>query len=167
MAAAWTFALLWLSSVLEVQLQYSHLRSGNKKLQNCPLAAETVTTHVSVMLWWLNSIITYLFYLPKRIQELLLWLFLIFWKLYKSIGISKIVFLIIICGDPEISWMRFCTNFLSEAEKLKFRVLQHYESNYFYVREIQQKFVNKIFPTKFYVFQLLMQNYSRNNAIYK
>ena len=34
----------------------------------------------------------------------------------------------VICRDPEISWMRFCTNFLPEAEKLKFCVLQHYNS---------------------------------------
>ena len=30
--------------------------------------------------------------------------------------------------DPKILQMRFCTNFLPEAEKLKFCVLQHYES---------------------------------------
>ena len=33
-----------------------------------------------------------------------------------------------ITRDPEISWIRFCTNFLPKAEKLKFCVLQHYKS---------------------------------------
>ena len=80
--------------------------------------------------------------------------------------------------DPKISWMHFCTNFLPEAEKLNDFIVKcstldtnqptlWFKINYFYIREIQQKIANKIFSMKFHVFQLLVWNYSQNNAFYK
>ena len=50
---------------------------------------------------------------------------------------------------------------------LRRRSLQNIKINYFYVCKIQQKIVNTIFPAKFHVFQLLMQNYSQSKAFYK